>query len=291
MTTLRKWAGGLALALAMGSAHAVIAELQVSGSLDYGTDKTNVFGLGLNTDLAGQSAIFKWTLELAQLGADKDPATDAVRYDCGLGAGSCTYFMSASVTINGVTRSLGGTSTDYTNELRMTSDTDGAGLTSEDSYYLRMGQTRSTAFGGWYQDATGAWFQVNNNITSKIEISVADKVDAILASLNPSELDQWSTQLLTGVNDSGSIVFAFNEQTPFFQTTIFATGGMTVTGAQVTWGSTTTNPGGGTTPPDAGNTVPEPGTMALLALGGVALIVRRSNRGVRPQPERQPAVG
>ena len=74
--------------------------------------------------------------------------------------------MSASVTINGVTRTLAGRGSDLTNDVRMYSDTNGPGLGSADGYYLRMGQTRDV--GNWYLDEGGNWYRSATQIISKV---------------------------------------------------------------------------------------------------------------------------
>ena len=59
---------GMALLAAIGiatlsaSAQAALIRLEVSGNLAYGTDRTNVFGLGTNASLAGRAATFSWLM-------------------------------------------------------------------------------------------------------------------------------------------------------------------------------------------------------------------------------------
>ena len=282
---------GMALLAAIGiatlsaSAQAALIRLEVSGNLAYGTDRTNVFGLGANTSLTGRAATFSWLMDSASLGSDRNTDPTLSAYGCGSAAPGCTYFMSASVTINGVTRTLAGRGSDLTNDVRMYSDTNGPGLGSADGYYLRMGQTRDV--GNWYLDEGGNWYRAATRITSKVEIGVNDAVDSILAGLDPAELHGWSTSLLTGTNDDGSTVFVFSE-TDLNGVQIFeyATGGLLLTDRSTRWWTDTApssgsgtggtnNPGGGTNAPAV--TVPVPATIALLGLG-LGLLRRKSRR-------------
>lgn len=266
------------------SANAAMIHLEVSGDLAYGQDRTNVFGLGLNTNLAGRNATFFWNIDSTRVGPDRDSTASIAQFGCGMSVPGCSYFMTAGVTINGVTRMLGGTGSDQTDDLRMYADTDGTGLASADSYYLRAGQTRYDRY--WYLDPTNTWYQARTQITSKVEIQVQDRIDSILSGLDPLELNAWSTTALSGVNDSGSAVFNFSE-TDVNGVTVyeFATGGLDATNSSVRWwtgaatGGTGGTTGGATT---GGSTVPEPGSLALVTLGlGMAGVGVRRRRGVR----------
>lgn len=95
---------GIALLAAIGiatlsaSAQAALIRLEVSGNLAYGTDRTNVFGLGTNASLAGRAATFSWLMASDALGPDRNADPTISNYGCGSVVPGCTYFMSASVT-------------------------------------------------------------------------------------------------------------------------------------------------------------------------------------------------
>jgi len=257
------------LVLSIGSAQAAIIHLEVSGNLAYGTDQTNVFGLGLNQNLAGKNAIFSWDIDSTKLGADRDVSPTASMFGCGPSLPGCTYFMGANVTINGVTRSLLGGAYGMTNSVQMYADTDGSGLASADQFFLRMGQSQD--IGGWYKDASGQWYQATRQINSKVEIGAQDKVQSILNGLDPAELHAWSTNLLTGANDSGSVVFNFSNTGVNGQNvTEFSTGVLLLSDSSVKWWTGANA--------NTGNSVPEPGTIALLGLGLAAFGFSRQRK-------------
>ena len=284
---------GMALLAAIGiatlsaSAQAALIRLEVSGNLAYGTDRTNVFGLGANASLVGRAATFSWLMSSDALGPDRNADPTISGYGCSSLVPGCTYFMSASVTINGVARTLAGRGSDLTNDVRMFADTDGAGPASADGYYLRMGQTRDV--GSWYLDEAENWYRATTRIASKVEISVNDKIDSILAGLDPAELHGWSTSLLTGTGDNGSAVFVFSEMDlNGVQVYEFATGSLLLADSSTRWwteptagtgqgtGGTSNPSGGGSTNGPVG-TVPESATIALLGLG-LGLLRRKSRR-------------
>ena len=282
---------GMALLAAIGiatlsaSAQAALIRLEVSGNLAYGTDRTNVFGLGANASLVGRAATFSWLMSSDALGPDRNADPTISGYGCSSLVPGCTYFMSASVTINGVARTLAGRGSDLTNDVRMFADTDGAGPASADGYYLRMGQTRDV--GSWYLDEAENWYRATTRIASKVEISVNDKIDSILAGLDPAELHGWSTSLLTGTGDNGSAVFVFSEMDlNGVQVYEFATGSLLLADSSTRWwteptagtgqgtGGTSNPSGGGSTNGPVG-TVPEEDrqvaadTLSRMRLPGV----------------------
>lgn len=263
----------LLLALAIPtSANAAILKIEVTGNLDWGTDYTNEFGLGANHSMVGSQATMTWLIDSTRLGPDAhtgDPNYDV--YSCG--GQLCTSaksFMSASVSINGITKTL-----DYQwpytfQQLEMLSDWDGAGLFGADQFLLRVGHTRSA--GDWLLDASNNWYQAQTGLNSSIAIVAQDKTDSLLNGMDVNQLHGWSTNSLTGVNDSGSIVVNLIETDKSFQTLHNFQAGMFLTGASIGWWTPATNPADDTPPASNNGTttpssVPEPASLALIGLG------------------------
>ena len=126
----------LLLGLTTGAAQATLLEIELTGTLDYGYDSTDEFGLGINTDLTGQTASFRWLIDTDLLGTNYGDGTTTSSYDdCSDSVCGDNPFVTVSVTLNRITQTIqhNSNNSDYDeNQINLVEDQDGANTASND---------------------------------------------------------------------------------------------------------------------------------------------------------------
>lgn len=124
----------LLLGLTTGAAQAALLEIELTGTLDYGYDSTNEFGLGAGyVDLFGRIATFRWLIDTDLLGINYGDGTTYSYYDdCSDGVCGDNPFVTASVTLNGITQTIQNNNSNGYSWIYLAEDQDAANTISND---------------------------------------------------------------------------------------------------------------------------------------------------------------
>ncbi|MDS4022930.1 MAG: PEP-CTERM sorting domain-containing protein [Candidatus Competibacter sp.] len=245
-----------------GAAQATLLEIELTGKLDYGYDQTNYFGLGANVDLANlnQTATFRWLIDTSLLGTNYGDGTTTSYYiDSNDGTYGDNPFVTASVTINGITHTVanniigGGDSAIYLEE-----DSDGSGISDADYLYIYGYNFHSTS---------------TSYSSDYVYLYAYDFIDSIINGVDVGQLDGWSTNQITfdgydyGFAQFQSYRYDCDPQTGACNSYQDAYGHVSLSSASLSWGN------------GYDNSIPEPASLALLGIGLAGIGVIRRRRG------------
>lgn len=255
----------LLLGLTTGAAQATLLEIELTGTLDYGNDYTNEFGWGTNVDLADKTATFRWLIDTDLLGTNYGDGTTYSFYnDCTDSVCGNNPFVTASVTLNGITRTIQNNLSSSQSYIYLWEDQDGPGVSLYD--YLSI-------YGSDYYNYSSQSYYKSNYIS----LYAYDYVDSIINGVGVNQLDGWSTNLINNSGyDDGYAYFdlenySYDPQLPEYYTDYHhAYGNIYLSSANLRWGDGYDN----------SPSVPEPASLALLGIGLIGMsVVRRRRRG------------